>query len=69
MRAPGFVGSGPVVLLLDAVLRIGAQPQHWQRVALFEAVAAVIVVGMLAGLHLLSRRYGTSWEPSPDEVG
>lgn len=58
----GFVGSGPVVLLLDAILRIGAQPQQWQRVALFEAVAAVIVCGMLAGLHLLSR----SWRDLAD---
>ncbi len=27
----GFVGSGPMVLLLEAVLHIGAQPKFWQR--------------------------------------
>lgn len=46
-----------MVLLLEAVLRIGAQPKFWQRTALFEAVAAIIVGGMCAGLHLLSRSW------------
>lgn len=57
MLGAGFVGSGPLVLLLDAVLRTGAQPAQWQRVVLFESVAATIVAGMVAGLYLLSRSW------------
>ena len=51
------MGSGPVVLLLDTILRIGPRPAAWQRVALFECVAIIQMVGMAAGLYLLSRSW------------
>ncbi len=42
----GFVGSGPLVILADLVLRIGPQPSFVQRVALFWFVTAVTCAGV-----------------------
>jgi hypothetical protein len=53
----GFVGSGPLVLLLDTILRIGPRPASWQRITLFQCVAVVQMAGMAAGLYLLSRSW------------
>jgi len=43
---PGFVGSGPLVILADLVLRIGPQPSFGQRVALFWFVTAITCAGV-----------------------
>ena len=41
----GFVGSGPLVILADLVLRIGPQPSFAQRLALYWFVTAVTCAG------------------------
>lgn len=59
----GFVGSGPVILLLEASLHMGSTPTFHQRVVLYWVTAAVILGGLLAGLLLLSR----SWKEMRQE--
>ncbi|KAK9849775.1 hypothetical protein WJX84_003292 [Apatococcus fuscideae] len=49
----GYVGSGPIVLLLELFLQIGPQPSSGQIVVLFELVAAFTIAGLLAALGLL----------------
>ncbi len=41
----GYVGSGPIVLLLELFLQIGPQPSSGQIVVLFELVAAFTIAG------------------------
>ena len=41
----GFVASGPLVVLAEAALRIGAKPSYIQQLLLFELVAALTVAG------------------------
>ena len=41
----GYVGSGPIVLLLELFLQIGPTPSTSQFVALFELVAAFTIAG------------------------
>lgn len=48
----GFVGSGPVVLLLELVDRIGPSPARSQQVLLYSAVAVFTYIGALS-LQLL----------------
>lgn len=47
------MGSGPLVLLVEAALDIGPTPSMEQRMWLFEMVAAVILGGLAASLALL----------------
>ena len=47
---PGFVGSGPLVILADLALRIGPQPSFVQRLALYWFVTAVTCAGLQAAL-------------------
>ncbi|KAK9828283.1 hypothetical protein WJX74_007233 [Apatococcus lobatus] len=49
----GYVGSGPIVLLLELFLQVGPKPSVGQIVALFELVAAFTIAGLLAALGLL----------------
>mmetsp|Transcript_14139 Transcript_14139/g.42675 ORF Transcript_14139/g.42675 Transcript_14139/m.42675 type:complete len:478 (+) Transcript_14139:565-1998(+) len=53
----GFVGSGPIVLLLEALLHIGTKPTFGQRVILYFATSAVILAGLAAGAVLLSKSW------------
>lgn len=41
----GFVGSGPVVLILEGALHMGAHPTAHQRNVLSLSTAAVILLG------------------------
>ena len=41
----GFVASGPLVVLAEAALRIGAKPSYVQQLLLFQLVAALTVAG------------------------
>ena len=46
VASTGYVGSGPIVLLLELVLQVGPRPSVGQIVILFELVAAFTIAGM-----------------------
>lgn len=53
----GFVGSGPIVLLLEALLHIGTKPTFGQRVILYFATSAVILAGKSWESAMIFPRY------------
>ena len=55
MHHAGYVGSGPIVLLIEGVMRAGPQLTWTQLVVLFELVAALTLCGLGASLLLLRR--------------
>ena len=67
----GAVGSGPISLLIQIALQIGPRPRRWQWVALFEAAAAFVLLGLAAGASLMVQYWGilTGSEPYDDGSG
>ena len=53
----GFVSSGPVVLLLQALLRIGPQPSRGHQAAFFFVAAAFPLLAIAAMAQLLTRHW------------
>ncbi|KAF6259792.1 hypothetical protein COO60DRAFT_1700650 [Scenedesmus sp. NREL 46B-D3] len=49
----GCVASGPLALVIQVALQIGTTPKRWQWIALFEAAAALVLVGLVAAWSLL----------------
>ena len=48
----GFVASGPLVVLAEAVLHMGSKPSYKQQMLLFQLVAGLTLAGNL--LHLVA---------------
>ncbi|MEW5307939.1 MAG: hypothetical protein WDW36_010307 [Sanguina aurantia] len=51
----GGAGSGPVVLLIQLLLRVGPRPARWQWVAMFEVAAGMAMLGLLSSLSLFTQ--------------
>ncbi|MEW5319436.1 MAG: hypothetical protein WDW38_010588 [Sanguina aurantia] len=52
----GGAGSGPIVLLIQLLLRVGPRPARWQWVAMFEVAAGMAMLGLLSSLSLFTQR-------------
>ncbi|KAF8061140.1 hypothetical protein HT031_004601 [Scenedesmus sp. PABB004] len=48
----GCVASGPLALVIQIALQIGTTPKRWQWIALFEAAAGIVLLGLAAAWSL-----------------
>lgn len=51
----GGAGSGPIVLLIQLLLRVGPRPARWQWIAMFEVAATMALLGLLSSLSLFTQ--------------
>lgn len=68
----GGAGSGPIVLLIQLLLRVGPRPARWQWIAMFEVAATMALLGLLSSLSLFTQYWnvlsGAAVSPGADSA-